>query len=65
MKNFDIEVSAQVTIFEQCAFTVEADTYEEAKEQAEACFREYVDTKYGWADYHSTYSEKLDEYEDE
>lgn len=63
-KNFDIEIGAHITILEQCVFTVEADTYEEAKVQAEARFQKYVDTKYGWVDYDSTYIEKLDEYED-
>ena len=63
-KNFDIEVGAHVTILEQCVFTVEADTYEEAKAQAEARFQKYIDKKYAWADYDEIHTEKLDEYED-
>ena len=53
MAKFDISVDAQVTIFEEDRFEIEADTIEEAEEKAQELFKMRMWEKYGWADYDS------------
>ena len=46
MKNYDIEVSALITVNESWVFTEEAESYEIAREKAIERFQQYIDKKY-------------------
>ena len=51
MSKFTIDVSAMVTIFQNDAFVVEANSAEEAENKARILFRRRMWDKFGYADW--------------
>ena len=57
MSLYKVSVNAQITIFEEHSFSIEASCPEEAKELAHEAYKREVDGKYGWTDYDESHIE--------
>ena len=57
MSLYKVSVNAQITIFEEHSFLIEANCPEEAEELAHGAYKQEVDDKYGWADYDESHIE--------
>lgn len=57
MPLYEVSVAAQITIFEEHSFPIEASCPEEAKQLAHEAYKREVDNKYGWVDYDESHIE--------
>ena len=64
MAKYEIDLGVLLTIFEDNSFTVDADSEEEAIEQAKEKFRVWLENKYAYVDYEDATVDNITKVED-